>query len=1081
VTLTTASAGADASGQGATQIRFVTRSGTNRFETSLYYFLQHANLNSNSYFNRLNGLPVPANTNYTYGGRIGGPIVLPGFDGRGRAFFFFNQEEVYSPAERARSRTFISEAALNGDFTYGAVGSQQTVNVLALAAANGQISAYDPQIKAVLEQIRAATATTGTVTQLQSSPNTAEFDFLVPNKGIRHTPTTNITVNLTPKHRLQGSYYWQYFNNTPDTLNSADATFPGFEAFGDQSSYRTSASMSLRSTLSSSVVNELRGGWQWSPVGFFVNSSASMFDHLGGNAVSLGFNLTNSWPARANGPSERNTANYTVSDQFNWLKGAHSMTFGGDFTRVDDWAQNYNHVSQVNLGFVQAFDPANSMFSTGNFPGASSGNRNSARALYALLTGRVSSISATGRLNSAGDEYIYQGPTFRQEYMDEYSAYAQDVWRWKPTVTVTAGLRYQLQLPMTPKNGVFTAITTEDACGPSGFGTGEGRVPAQPVFCNMFNPGDLRNPTVTPEYVQYAANTKGYNTDFNNVAPNVGIAWRPNVQSGWLRTLLGDPELATINGGYTRSFNRERLDRFLDIYNGNPGQTVPATRSSSPNQFPLVLPGESWPVLYSEKSRLGQPDFQRTPAFPLAANFGNGAWVFDPDIQIPYTDSWNVSFQRSLTKDTVVELRYVGNTNRLAWTLPDWNDLNIYETGLLNGEFEKAQQNLRANVLAGAPEDGFKYTGRPGTSPLPMILAHLSKSTDANNPGAYTGAAWSNSALTGDLNPFDPNPYDFADDMYLSSFSGMASGVSSRLFNNAMDLGYPSNFWVLNPQLDEVRVRTNSQAKPMNHQVILQMRRRLAAGLAVQTSYTFTRQFTQSLQDFHLPYFDLRSSGVPHNILSIWTYDVPVGRGKRFGANMNAFLDAVVGGWTFSGTARFQRQSFVLRDAVLVGMTIDEARDALSELRFVTDPSTGARTVWNFPLDIYTETVKAYSPDEMEPTLYAPGTEPSGRYFAPAGGPNCNWLYPGDCGTQELWFNGRWFGEMDFRLAKQFQLPGRARFEFSAEVFNATKALNFSNRFLAFNNNGSISSNTFRLTGTRSGARTAQLVWRVSW
>ena len=38
VTLTTASAGADASGQGAVQIRFVTRSGTNQFETSLYLF-----------------------------------------------------------------------------------------------------------------------------------------------------------------------------------------------------------------------------------------------------------------------------------------------------------------------------------------------------------------------------------------------------------------------------------------------------------------------------------------------------------------------------------------------------------------------------------------------------------------------------------------------------------------------------------------------------------------------------------------------------------------------------------------------------------------------------------------------------------------------------------------------------------------------------------------------------------------------------------------------------------------------------------------------------------------------------------
>jgi hypothetical protein len=96
VALTTASAGADASGQGAIQVRFVTRSGTNKFELSAYWFLQHANLNSNTFFNRLNALPVPAATSHTYGGRIGGPIILPGFDGRGRAFFFFNQEEVYN-------------------------------------------------------------------------------------------------------------------------------------------------------------------------------------------------------------------------------------------------------------------------------------------------------------------------------------------------------------------------------------------------------------------------------------------------------------------------------------------------------------------------------------------------------------------------------------------------------------------------------------------------------------------------------------------------------------------------------------------------------------------------------------------------------------------------------------------------------------------------------------------------------------------------------------------------------------------------------------------------------------------------
>jgi hypothetical protein len=203
---------------------------------------------------------------------------------------------------------------------------------------------------------------------------------------------------------------------------------------------------------------------------------------------------------------------------------------------------------------------------------------------------------------------------------------------------------------------------------------------------------------------------------------------------------------------------------------------------------------------------------------------------------------------------------------------------------------------------------------------------------------------------------------------------------------------------------------------------------------------------------------------------------------------MNAWEDGVVGGWTFSGTARFQTQSFILRNAVLVGMTAAEARKALGVIRFVTDPLTGAMSVFNFPEDIYTNTRLAYNTDETYASYYAPGTEPNGasamvgpdgktyRYFAPAGGPGCNFVFTGDCGTQDLNFLGRWFGEMDFRLAKAFQLPGKARFEFSAEIFNATKALNFPNQVTPGTGAG-----TFQITSTQSPARTAQLVWRVTW
>ena len=71
---------------------------------------------------------------------------------------------------------------------------------------------------------------------------------------------------------------------------------------------------------------------------------------------------------------------------------------------------------------------------------------------------------------------------------------------------------------------------------------------------------------------------------------------------------------------------------------------------------------------------------------------------------------------------------------------------------------------------------------------------------------------------------------------------------------------------------------------------------------------------------------------------------------------------------------------------------------------------------------------------------------------------------------------GKWYGEFDFKFNKKFPLKGKATAEFSAEVFNALYADNFNQ-----NLNPGTGSNIFRITSGGSGARTGQLVWRVSW
>ncbi|OFW11325.1 MAG: hypothetical protein A3H96_18740 [Acidobacteria bacterium RIFCSPLOWO2_02_FULL_67_36] len=78
----------------------------------------------------------------------------------------------------------------------------------------------------------------------------------------------------------------------------------------------------------------------------------------------------------------------------------------------------------------------------------------------------------------------------------------------------------------------------------------------------------------------------------------------------------------------------------------------------------------------------------------------------------------------------------------------------------------------------------------------------------------------------------------------------------------------------------------------------------------MNASYTFARRFGTSLETIHQPRFFIEDAGVPHAFRTNWTYGLPIGRGHRFGGNMNSFWNTIVGGWELSGTGRVQIQNF---------------------------------------------------------------------------------------------------------------------------------------------------------------------------
>ena len=91
-----------------------TKSGTNDFHGGYFHTFRHDSLNTNNWFNTRDNLPKPDLLQNQPGFNIGGPILLPGFNGRNRAFFFVNYEESIQNNTIRRDRTILFPTAQNG-------------------------------------------------------------------------------------------------------------------------------------------------------------------------------------------------------------------------------------------------------------------------------------------------------------------------------------------------------------------------------------------------------------------------------------------------------------------------------------------------------------------------------------------------------------------------------------------------------------------------------------------------------------------------------------------------------------------------------------------------------------------------------------------------------------------------------------------------------------------------------------------------------------------------------------------------------------------------------------------------------
>jgi hypothetical protein len=1042
VTVSTATPGAESSSEGAVQIKFVTKSGTNEYHGSLYEYHRNPFLNANYWFTNRAGQERARVLLNQFGGRVGGPISVPKlFNGKDRAFFFVNYEEYRLPEQTFRTRTILNPLAATGVFQYG--GGQ--VNLLDLATQQtncpGCTTTLDPTVQKLLADIQKATASAGSIRQL-TDPNLQEYNFTNTGGQRRTFTTVRFDFNLSDKHHLENTYNYDYFGSKVDFLNNADPIFPGFPGQASQISNRFSDVIALRSTLTPTIVNDARFGFTGGTVVFFPEDSKANFSGPLANQQGfvLGINaagVSNALPGSANNPQRRNAPTWQFSDTLNWTRGAHSMSFGYSYTQINSWAKNQTLAPSITFG-IDTTDPAIVMFKDANFPGSAGNDVTRARNLYAVLTGHITAINANARLDENGN-YVYLGELTQKFRQRETGLFAQDSWRAKPNLTLTAGLRYEVQFPFVATNGVFSQVSFEDLFGVSGPG-------------NLFNPGAR---TGRPsQYTAFASGSRTNKIDYNNFAPSLGVAWTPNFKSGLFKRFFGEGGQTVLRAGYSVAYNREGLNVFSSILGGNPGATITTNRN------PALTNLGTLPVLLREGSRLGAPSFPNSPTFPNTGLITDSVNAFNPNLVLGYVQSWTIGLQREINKDTVIEARYVANRAVKQWQQYNLNEVNIRENGFLN-EFKLAQNNLAicqanaaaclaaqaTNKVAAANQSAssFAYMGLPGQQPLPIMLAYFSGSAASGDTTKYTSSNFTSGTFVNTLAKNGPAPFTF-----VNNIAGI--DASSTFRNNALAAGLPGlkeNFFVVNPGKLDGAFTVENNGRSYYDAAVIELRRRLSKGLLAQGSYTFARTLTNYPASSSFVFYQppslrdvagdktLSPFGITHSLKLNWIYELPFGKGKAFGSGVGRLGELAIGGWEFHGTARIQTGSpNNFGNVQLVGMTRNDLQKALKIRK-------EANAVFYLPQDIVDNTIKAFNVSATSATGYGSRGVPTGRYIRPANGPGCIESFTGECGTTNLILYGPSFSRFDLSAVKKFRFTERVNFEFRAEFLNAFNNINF--------------------------------------
>ena len=1038
------------------QIQLGTRSGSNEFHGSLREYYRTDKTAANTFFNNRNGIERPRLQRHQFGGSLSGPLPFLNFgetdgpyirSGKDRLFFFFDYEGRRDDSEVTRARVVPLQHVREGRIAYmnDAPGctaipvaqirldtNPQCISFFSPA----QSAALDPRGVGVNPQLLSFINGRYPVANDPSGGNglnTGLLRFNAPVLLSNNTYTTRIDGNISDTQRAFGRLTLTRNNQT-----NLEQLFPGdpdSEKLIDKS-YQLAGGHTW--VISPTITNQITAGISNQIWDFPVPSSPAFptlftFTPIQDPFADISF-------------QNRNVFVPTIRDDATWSIGNHTLLFGGQFKPIRQKSVLINDFNFATVGLGgntnalnASLRPTLGSLTPGNDnpanlrPGSTTATTNW-DAFYPFMLGRLAQLNTNYVYDVNGNVQTLGTGKARDYVYNETELYIQDDWKVRSDLTLNLGVRWHFYPAPYEKNGFQSGnnvdfdellrIRTEN--GAAGIG------------------GDDAMPLLQYDLIGKANNGRPlYETDWNNFAPRFGFAYNPSFRGGILGSIFGDRK-TVIRGGASIVYDRVGgALSFVQDQNSYIFDNAAATAFGALNPRTALLNDPRFNGI-STLPVQNTPPVSVRPFTPdpngLASSQFN--YAIAQNFELPYSYQWSLGFQREMWGNMLLDVSYVGRRGKKLFAQSDASQIVDFRDQASGQMMLNALNNLQAQFVGGGA-----ITAQPWLENQVSPLAAANYGRTCTQVGTdFLGFNPAN--CTELIAGFLPD---------LVTVGGSADLIATLFSNGLLDsnVGLGRQF--------AVNAFITNQGYSQYDGLLVSLRKRFSKGFQFDANYTWSHAMDNQSSVANavsegLIYdainttagrgnadFDIRHL---FNANAIW--DLPFGRGRAIGGNMNKWADAIVGGWSVAGI-------FTMRS----GLPFTMFSGAWPVTVFTAD-NAGVPTVLangnqnNFAVNIH---------DEGDGI----------QYFADPAAVQAAFRYPrhGEVGNRNLFRNeGYW--NIDMVVSKKFKMPWENHnLIFRAEAYNLTNSNFFGPPNLTYN-----SADFGRITTVQSAPRVLQFALR---